>query len=111
MTEINDKIKGYIGLCRAAGGVTVGFDLILADVRAKRARLVLVSSDASERTRKQLSDKCSFYSVPCVLTGISSGELGKTVGKGEISALSFNGKGCYNKIAEYFEIKQLIKKI
>lgn len=105
MSEINDKIKGCIGLCRAAGGVTVGFDLILADIRAKRARLVLFSSDASERTRKQLADKCAFYSVPCVVTGMTSAELGKTVGKGEVSALSFNGRGCYKRVAEYFELK------
>lgn len=96
------NILGNIGLCRAAGGVTTGFDSILAEVRSKRAKLVIISSDASERTKKQLRDKCAYYSVKCVETEFSAEELGVSVGKPSAVAVSFNGRGCFNKIRDHY---------
>ena len=83
-----------IGLCRAAGGVTVGFDAVLAEVRAKRAKFVLIASDASARTRKQLKDKCGTYRVTCFEGAYTSEGLAKMLGRRSgCVAAAFTGKG------------------
>ena len=83
-----------IGLCRAAGGVTVGFDAVLGEVRGGRAKFVLIASDASDRTRKQLSDKCRYYHVTCFEGAYSSEELSGMLGRRSgCVAAAFTGKG------------------
>ena len=74
-------IKNYIGLCKAAGGVIAGSDMVLKAVRGGKAVCVLIAKDASQRTAKQISDKCSFYNVKHGVTDEDSFELGKMIGK------------------------------
>ncbi len=88
------KIENYMGLCRAAGGVTTGFDLVLGEVRRKKARFVLLADDASERTKKQITDKCEFYEIPLFPAGLTSGELAALLGKkSSCAAVAFTGRG------------------
>ncbi len=96
------SIKKYIGLCMAAGGVRVGVNSSLEDVRHGKSKLVIVSKDASERSRKQILDKCAFYKIPTADSTFTSAELGQMTGNAPASALSFTGKGCFNKIKEYY---------
>ena len=95
-------ILGWMGLCKAAGGVTSGFDSVLGEVRCGKSKLVMIASDASERTRKQIKDKCEFHGVKCVECGFSSDEMGHAIGRDSTVAVSFGGKGCFNKIRDYY---------
>ena len=88
-----------IGLCRAAGGVTTGFDAVLGEVRANRARFVLVASDASGRTRKQINDKCKYYHVTCFEGTYSSEALSEMLGRRSgCVAAAFTGKGPFEGV-------------
>lgn len=49
-------------------------------VRQHRARLVLVSEDASERSKKNFRSLCTYYKVPLYFFG-SREELGAACGK------------------------------
>lgn len=69
----------YLGLCAKANALVSG-DQILPAIRASKACLVIITDDASQRTRKQLKDKCSFYRVD-VIESFSSFELSKAIGK------------------------------
>lgn len=83
-----------IGLCRAAGGVTTGFDSVLTEVRRGRAVFVLIADDASERTVKQLRDKCAFYNVPCFRADMSAERLSDLLGKRSLCVqAAFTGRG------------------
>ncbi len=98
------KIINYIGLCRAAGGVTTGFDLVLGEVRRKKARFVLLADDASERTKKQMTDKCEFYEIPLFPAGLTSDELAAILGKkSSCAAVAFTGKGPCRPLLSLFE--------
>ena len=99
---MNNRVLGWIGLCMAAGGVTTGFDLIIGDVRCGKSKLVLLASDASDRTKKQLTDKCSFHNVKCLECEFTGAEIGHAIGKSESAAISFSGRGCFNKIRDYY---------
>lgn len=88
------KLENMMGLCRAAGGVTTGFDSVLGEVRRKRAVFVLIASDASGRTSKQLRDKCGYYNVPYFFIEKTAGELSDILGKSSVcTAAAFTGKG------------------
>lgn len=99
---MNNKLLGTIGLCRAAGGVVTGFDSVMSEIRSGKAKLIMIAADSSERTKKQLRDKCVFHEVKCVECEYTAEELGKALGKAPAVALSFNGKGCFNKVRDYY---------
>ncbi len=96
------EIQKYIGLCMAAGGVRAGVSSTLDDVRRGKSRLVILSTDISERSRKQILDKCAFYNTPVTDSTFTSAELGQMTGNAPTAALSFTGKGCFVKIKEYY---------
>lgn len=48
-----NKLIGLLGMCRRAGRLTVGFDAVVA-LCSKTSPLVMLASDASERTVRQL---------------------------------------------------------
>lgn len=79
----------YLLMCRAAGNVTTGVERVLGEVRGGRSAAVVASSDASERTLKQLRDKCAFYGVPCIKSAETSAELSELLGtNGAVAAFS-----------------------
>ncbi len=52
-----------LGLARRAGKLTTGEEGVLKRVRSRKAQLVFVASDSSERTKKKFIDKCKSYQV------------------------------------------------
>ena len=76
----NEKIYGMIGLARRAGKTVSGGYATMEAVKSGKAALVIAAEDASERTRKTISDKCSWRGIPLVFA--DSGErLGKAMGQ------------------------------
>ena len=58
------RILGMIGLAKRAGYLLCGTDAVISSAASgKKPPLVVCASDASERTKKQLSDKCATYGV------------------------------------------------
>ena len=83
-----------IGLCMAAGGVTTGFDSVLAEVRKGRVKFLLIASDASDRTKKQLTDKCTHYETKYRIGPYDGTELARMLGKkSTCMAAAFTGQG------------------
>ena len=71
-----------LGLCARARALIFGTPMICEAMRtAKKPRLVLVASDASENTRKRLNDKCAFYGVTQIALPLTSADLAHAVGK------------------------------
>ncbi len=96
-----------IGLCMAAGGVTVGFDLILGEIRRGRVKFLLIARDASERTRKQLTDKCRYYNVRFFITQYDSADLAHILGKSAVcAAAAFTGRGPWECVCRTFEAEE-----
>ncbi|MDO4260504.1 MAG: ribosomal L7Ae/L30e/S12e/Gadd45 family protein [Eubacteriales bacterium] len=74
------KILSYMGLATRAGRTVSGEFSVEKSVRQGRARLVLVSDEASENAKKKFRNLCSHYKVPMYCFG-SSAELGAACGK------------------------------
>lgn len=78
---MNDKALNMLGLCRRAGKLTLGFDLITGSVEDKSARLVLTASDISKSTLKKLTAVCERENVPVLPLGRTKDELSRSVGR------------------------------
>ena len=58
-----NRLDNILGLAKRARKLSVG-DAVLEDIRKKKAKLVVICSDASENTKKKISDKCTYYGIP-----------------------------------------------
>lgn len=53
---MTDRLLSFLGICRKAGSLAVGHDAAKDALRSSRARLILLSSDASERLEREFSN-------------------------------------------------------
>ena len=78
----NDSILRMIGLARRAGKIAFGANLVVSAIRSlRKPSLVLMASDASDNTKKKITDGCSYHGVKLVNTEYSGDVLAKTIGK------------------------------
>lgn len=75
-----NKVLSYLGLATKAGRVVSGEFCVEKSVRQHRAKLVLVSEDASKTSKKNFRNMCTYYKVPLHFFG-SREELGAACGK------------------------------
>ena len=78
------RLVGMIGFAMRAGKVVIGTDLVCTSMSrsgSKRARLVILASDASDATKKKIKNKCEFYSVDFRVVDIDGDALGQLLGK------------------------------
>ena len=81
MNEPGIRFFRMLGLAMRAGRVARGTPLALDAVRHGKAHLVLLSNEASNATKKQVTSKCAFYGVPLATVCVSPDKLAHTVGK------------------------------
>ncbi|MFA5561419.1 MAG: ribosomal L7Ae/L30e/S12e/Gadd45 family protein [Eubacteriales bacterium] len=89
--DVRETFFGMLGLCRKAGRVIIGVDLICRALRSAKEKPVLVflSATASDNTCKKMMDKCGHYRVPCLLIRADSERLGRQLGKaGPVAAVA-----------------------
>lgn len=93
-----EKALSYVGFAARSGKLAAGTDQVLTEVRKSSARsfshgiAVLLATDASERTKKQVRDKCAFYNVS-LFEIYCSDELSRAAGKkGALSAICITDK-------------------
>ena len=69
-TEANATAEAAIlrmlGLARRARKLAVGTDAAIDAARSGKAAVVVLASDASERTKKQIGDKCASHGVTLI---------------------------------------------
>lgn len=78
-----------IGLGRRAGKITFGTDSVCDDVRSKKAYLVLIAENASDNTKKRITNCAAYYNIPTkTLNGVTSDELGASIGKSTAASVA-----------------------
>lgn len=93
-----EKALSYVGFAARSGKLAAGTDQVLTEVRRASSRsasdgiAVLLATDASDRTKKQVRDKCAFYKVS-LFEITCSDELSRAAGKkGALSAICITDK-------------------
>ncbi|WP_075980889.1 YlxQ family RNA-binding protein [Bacillus massilinigeriensis] len=76
----NNRWMSLLGLANRARKIISGEELTIKEIQRGKAKLILLSADASANTTKKVTDKCNFYQVPCK-TVEDRFLLGQAIGK------------------------------
>ena len=84
-----NKLLGMLGLAKRAGKISTGSFICTKEIRSRRAKLVLLAGDASDNTKKAISDSCRYYDVKLIeFSDMAS--LGHATGGGDRAVISVN---------------------
>lgn len=79
-----NKFYSMIGMARKCGKVTVGFDATTLIVKKRKAFVVIIAEDASEKTKKNMIFHCNNNSCMYIIKGKKE-KLGNILGKKYVS--------------------------
>ena len=85
------KFLNGLGLIQRARKLIYGDDLMNA-ITSNKAGLVILSTDASERTKKQYRDKCAFYNVN-LIEFCTKEEISSAIGMNNRVAVGIDDRG------------------
>ncbi|TCP30293.1 LSU ribosomal protein L7AE [Scopulibacillus darangshiensis] len=98
----NSKWHSFLGLAQRAGKVVSGEETVMRVVRQKKAIIVILSEDASERTKKTITNKCAYYQIP-LRTVPNREELGHAIGQPSRVLAAVTDTGLGNKLIALFD--------
>lgn len=86
------KIADLLGLAQKAGRIVSGEFAVEKAVRSRKAKLVLLATDASVNSKKSYHDLTSYYEVP-IYEVLSKQEMGESIGKVQRAAIVLTDEG------------------
>lgn len=99
-----DKVLSLLGLAMRAGKVASGEFSTEKAIKSGKAYLVIVAEDASDNTKKEFSDSCSYYQVPYAVYGTKE-TLGHSIGKQMRASLAVVDEGFGRELAKRMELR------
>lgn len=75
-----NKVYGLLGISAKAGKIVAGNDLVIEEMSKNKVKLVIIATDASEKTIKNIIYYCEKYNIKNMLYGTID-ELSKSIGK------------------------------
>ncbi|MGI6586845.1 MAG: 50S ribosomal protein L7ae [Gracilibacteraceae bacterium] len=104
-----NKVYSMISLAYKAGKLLTGEDAVRNSIRSGRVRLIIISEDASDNTKKHIGNSAAFYNVPCIIWGMKN-EFGSCIGKSARSVLGITdenfGSGISDKLIDEVRKKE-----
>lgn len=97
MNVNNNPLLSFLGLCRRAGKMTIGNDVVIDSMKNKESNLVLLAKDLSARTEKGILLAAEKYNVEIKKLTATKEELGFALGK-YAAVISINDQGFGKKI-------------
>ncbi len=90
--DSRQKVLNLIGLATKAGKTVSGEFSTEKAVKSGKARLVVVSEEASDNTKKMFTNMCTYYKVSICYFG-GKGELGHAMGREMRASLAVVDEG------------------
>ncbi len=95
---MDKRLISLLGLAQRARRLCYG-ETVIESIRSKKVYLVLVAADASEKTRKKITDKGRSYQVPVCVAGTVA-ELSAAVGQSNRVCIGVLDEGFAKKISQ-----------
>ena len=94
---------GFLGLCRRAGKLCCGHDVVKESIVKATAELVFLATDASERLEREMTHACTYNgkNIPIIRTSYSMADFAEAVGKGS-GVFSVTDTGFAKKLHQQF---------
>jgi len=77
---MHDKFLSAIGLARRARAAVFGTEPVRDSAKKGLAKLIIVASDVSDNTRKEITDTAAFYKTECILSHYTMAEISSAAG-------------------------------
>lgn len=100
--EEMQKAYSLIGLAKRAGKAVCGEGAVKDSIRYGKAQLVIIAEDASDNTKKSVSNSCIYYNVPYYICGTKS-ELGNALGKEINASICISDRGFAKSIEKHLQ--------
>ena len=81
MTGNNGDKSGMLGICRKAGKLKLGMDMVKAACGTGEAKAVLAASDISTKSLKEISYHCGRNGVKLYALGLTMDRTAEVIGK------------------------------
>jgi len=94
-----NKVHNLIGLAQKSGKASAGTMAARTSLIRRRAHLLVLSGDMSEKTRESLIANCKKQKVPWLILG-DKYSLGNSVGKAYRVAVTINDEGLARSIID-----------
>lgn len=98
---VNNKFYGMLGLAKRAGKAINGTEAVITKIRGFEAHLVIISEDASEGTKKRITDKCKSYETEYIFYG-NCDDIGKAIGAENCVAVAIIDEGFAKSLMEKY---------
>lgn len=95
----SDKFLSFLGLCRRAGKLTIGNDLVAQTMANGESCLVLIANDISQRTEKDITQSAQQNNVSIIRLSYTKEQLSNALGK-LTAVISINDSGFAKKILQ-----------
>ena len=96
------RILGFLGLCRKAGKLILGFDMTVEAMQKGTADSVLLSGDCSERTARNIKRIAQETGTEVLILPLTIDEIGFAVAK-RAGVLAVCDSGFSKKIKELLD--------
>ena len=77
---MQNKFLSAIGLAKRAGQAVFGTEMVQNSARSGKAKLIIVASDVSNNTRKELNDTAAYYKTECIGVDCTMAQLSAAAG-------------------------------
>jgi ribosomal protein L7Ae-like RNA K-turn-binding protein len=94
------KALNYLGIARMSGNIELGEENAKALVKAGKARIVLLASDASDGVKKRAEGYVYGFHAPLVTLPFTKAELGGAVGRAQCAVAAIRDLGLAKSLAE-----------
>lgn len=94
---MNNRVMSLLGIARRAGKLAMGNDMVNDCIKNGESRLILLASDISPRTAKNIEFIANEYEVKVMYLNESMDEIGVAIGK-RIGIVSVNDAGFAKKV-------------
>ena len=92
-----NKINGLLGITAKAGKMLSGTDLVLEEMAKKHVELVIIATDASEKTIKNMKYYCEKENVEIIIYGTIF-DNSKAIGKHNKAVIGIKDKNLADAI-------------
>lgn len=96
-----NNILNTLGLCRRANKLVFGFDPVCDEIKKLKSQVagVIVASDVSEKTKKEVDFICGKYKLTVVSIGATMDEIKAVLGK-RTGIIAILDKGLFESISK-----------
>lgn len=96
---MNERLLSMLGMCKRAGRLCEGNDVVIDCITSKKSKLVLLAGDISPKTEKGITGACRDFKIKLIKLEKTKDEIGEALGKYS-AVLSVNDTGFAKAISK-----------